>query len=328
MDLATFLEDRRPDWKRLEEVLQQVEGSGLASLDEEQAVELGRLYRRASSDLNQAQTFVSGDTAERYLNDLVARCYTAIHGKGRIDGMALLRHLITGYPALFRRCLPYFLLALFFLLLGAVFGFLASYFDRDVARAYLLPADMPMIQPQEDEDDQAAPVATSGQLAGFSSHLFTNNLSVTLVAFALGITFGIGTAWMMFYNGVLLGALAAVFVEQGQLLGFATGVLPHGVLEVPAAILGGAAGLVIARAMIQARPGPRREELAGAAREALLLVSGAVPLLAIAALLEAGVARAPDWFIGKGIKLVVAAVFGLAFFAWVSLPSRRAQGAA
>jgi uncharacterized membrane protein SpoIIM required for sporulation len=328
MDLATFLDQRRPDWKRLEEILQDVEGSGLKSLEEAEAVEFGRLYRRAASDLNQAQTFVSGEGAERYLNDLVARCYTAIHGKGRIDGSGLLRHLIRGYSAVFRRCLPYFLLATSLFVLGAVFGFLASYYDRQMARAYLLPTDMTTIQPEEEGDDQTTPTQTTGQLAAFSSFLFTNNLSVTLVAFALGITFGIGTAWLMFYNGIMLGALAAIFIEHGQLLGFLTGIVPHGVLEIPAALLGGAAGFVIARAMIQARPWPRRDELARAGKEALLLVSGAVPLLAVAALLEAGVARAPDWFIGKGIKLAVAGVFGLLFLAWVLLPGWRRTGEA
>src|SRR5919199_3717281 len=103
MDLSTFLRQRRPDWRRLEDILDQVEGSGLGSLDDDQAVEFGRLYRRAASDLNQAQTFVSGESTERYLNDLVARAYLAIYGKTKADPWALLRHLLWGYPAVFRR---------------------------------------------------------------------------------------------------------------------------------------------------------------------------------------------------------------------------------
>ncbi|HZT79281.1 MAG TPA: hypothetical protein VFA26_03610, partial [Gemmataceae bacterium] len=67
MDLSTFIESRRPDWRRLEEILQRVEGSGMRCLDEEQAREFGRLYRRAASDLNQAQTFVRGDATAHYL---------------------------------------------------------------------------------------------------------------------------------------------------------------------------------------------------------------------------------------------------------------------
>ncbi len=313
MDLSTFLNQRRPDWRRLEEVLERVEGSGLAVLDDEQAVEFGRLYRRAASDLNQAQTFVSGAATVQYLNDLVARCYLVIYSTTRIDVRAVVRHLVFGFPAAFRRYLGYFLFATALMAAGTVFGFLASYFDPDVARAYLLP-NMPTIQP-----GQEGPLMSTGELAQFSTFLFTNNVGVTLTAFALGITLGLGTAWLMFYNGVLMGALAAIFCEAGQLTAFATGILPHGVVEIPAALLGGAAGFVLASGIIRARPWPRLDELARTGKEALLLVSGCVPLLTAAAALEAGVARAPDWFLSSGVKLAVAAVVALLFAVYVLL---------
>jgi uncharacterized membrane protein SpoIIM required for sporulation len=319
MDLATFLQQRRPDWKRLEEILQRVEGSGLASLDDEQAVEFGRLYRRAASDLNQAQTFVSGEATERYLNDLVARSYLAIYGKTRVDLAGLLRYLIWGYPAVFRRHLPHFLLATLLLVVGTAFGYLASRYDKAAARAYLLPMDMPTIQPGEGEDQTAAANYNTDQLTAFSSFLFTHNVSVSLVAFALGVTLGLGTAWLMFYNGVLLGALGAVFVEAEQFTAYATGILPHGVLEIPACLIGGAAGFVLAQGFLQARPWPRREELARAGKQAVLMLFGCVPLLAAAACLEAGVARAPELFLGKGLKLAVAGVVALLFLAYILL---------
>jgi uncharacterized membrane protein SpoIIM required for sporulation len=319
MDLDTFINQRRPDWRRLEGFLEQVEGSGLGSLDDDQAVQFGRLYRRAASDLNQAQTFVSGETVERYLNDLVARAYLVIYGKGRVDWRGALRYLVFGYPAVFRRYLPHFLLAAALLAGGAVFGYLASLYDKEVARAYLLPAEMPTIRPRGEGQADRAPLHTTGELTAFSSFLFTNNVSVSLTAFALGITLGVGTAWVMFYNGVMMGALLAVFVEAGQLLAFATGILPHGVLEIPAAVIGGAAGFLLAEGLWRARPWSRREELARLGKEALFLVTGCVPLLAVAAVLEAGVARAPDWFLGRGIKLAVAGVFGLLFLAYVLL---------
>ena len=83
--LATFLNERRPSWQRLAGLVEQVENSGLRSLDEPQAVEFGRLYRRAASDMNQAQTFVTGDATVQYLNDLVARCYLVIYAKTKAD---------------------------------------------------------------------------------------------------------------------------------------------------------------------------------------------------------------------------------------------------
>src|SRR6516162_4618403 len=112
MDLADFIQQRRPQWRQLEAILQRVEGSGLSALDEDQAIEFGRLYRRAASDLNQAQTFVSGDATVQYLNDLVARCYLVIYARSTSRRpWAFLSYLIWGFPAVFRRHLRAVLLA-------------------------------------------------------------------------------------------------------------------------------------------------------------------------------------------------------------------------
>ena len=327
MDLSTFLQHRRPDWRRLEEILERVENSGPASLTDDEAVIFGRLYRRAASDLNQAQTFVSGDATVRFLNDLVARAYLAIYGKDPARPWAAIVWLARAYPAVFRRHLPQLGLATLLCFAGAAFGYLVSAFDPATARAHLLPSEMSMIQPRGEGDEDPTPMQSTGDFARFSGFLFTHNLQVSLVAFALGITFGVGTCWLMFSNGVLLGALGAVFAEAGQWRTFATGVLPHGVLEIPAILIAGSAGLLLAQGILRARPWPRRDELARAGKEALLLVAGCVPLLSLAGILEAGVARAPDWFLSSGVKLAVAAAFGLLFAAYVCLGAWRQPAA-
>jgi uncharacterized membrane protein SpoIIM required for sporulation len=323
VDLSSFLEQRQPDWKRLQDVLESVEGSGLASLDDDQSVEFGRLYRRAASDLNQAQTFVTGDLTVRYLNDLVARAYLVIYGKTRVHVGALLSKMIWGYPAVFRRYFPHFLLATLVFLAGSVFGYLASYYDSALARSYLMPAGMPVIQPRGEGEDDPTQRQSTGEFAAFSSQLFTNNLGVCLISFALGITLGIGTVWLLFHNGVLMGVIAAIFIEAGQFRTLATGILPHGVLEIPAILIGSAAGLVLAQGLLRARPWPRLEELARTGKQALWLLWGCVPLMAMAAVLEAGVARAPDWFLSSGLKLAVAGTFGLLFVAYLVIPGWR-----
>jgi uncharacterized membrane protein SpoIIM required for sporulation len=333
MDLTTFLQRRRPDWRQLEELLQRVEGSGLSALDEEEAVAFGRLYRRAASDLNQAQTFVRGEDTVRYLNDLVARAYLAIHGRQRLELGSRLLALVRAYPAIFRRHLGLFLAVTAIFLAGTVAGWLVSRFDPVAARTYLLPAEMSMIEPRGEDEADPTEKQSTGQFTAFSSFLFTHNLSVTLATFALGVTFGIGTVWLLFANGLMLGVLGAVFAEQDQLRVFATGILPHGVLEIPACLLGGTAGLLLAGAMIRARPWPRREELARQGAEALRLLAGCVPLLVAAAVLEAGVARAPDWAMripwleGSTVKLLVASIVGLSFLAWLILGGRRLPAA-
>jgi uncharacterized membrane protein SpoIIM required for sporulation len=317
MDLTAFLHNRRPQWRELEAILQRVEGSGLEALDEHQALRFGVLYRSAASDLNQSQTFVRGDATVQYLNDLVSRCYLAIYSRERTDWRKIFRALCLGWPAVFRRHAGPVVLATVIFTLCTIFGYLASALDTQAARAFLLPGEMGMIEPGADGASDRA--RSTGELAEFSGHLFRNNASVSLTAFALGITFGIGTSWLLWYNGIIMGALAAVFVEAGQFTAFCTGILPHGVLEIPAILISGAAGLVLAQGMIRARPWPRLHELAAAGKEALYLAAGCFPLLVAAAILEAGVARAPDRFIDSGLKLAVAGVFGLLFALYVLL---------
>jgi len=318
-------------------LLERAESSGLPCLNEDEVVEFGNLYRRTASDLNQAQTFVSGDTTVRFLNDLVARAYLLIYGKTKIDLRGMVMFLVWGWPAVFRRYLPHFLLAGALFTFGAAFGFLACFpWLKDKAsveaahnaQSFLLPTGMSTIQPREEgeKDPTGEEGRGSDYYAAFSLFLFTHNVTVTLFAFALGITFGVGTVWFMFENGLMLGVLAAIFLEAEMkdrghhyFLTFVTGIVPHGVLEIPACLIGGAAGLLLAQGMIRARPWPRRQELARLGKEAFLLVSGAIPLLLVAGLLEAGVARAPDQFFPSMVKLTVACVFGVLFLIYTLL---------
>src|SRR5260370_11637175 len=102
MDLSTFLQQRRPDWRRLEEILERVENSGPLLLSDDEAVTFGRLYRRTASDLNQAQTFVSGEATVRFLNDLVPRAYLANYGNDPVRPSAPIVWLIRPSPPVFR----------------------------------------------------------------------------------------------------------------------------------------------------------------------------------------------------------------------------------
>jgi uncharacterized membrane protein SpoIIM required for sporulation len=136
-------------------------------------------------------------------------------------------------------------------LIGAVFGGGVVAFDYD-AKAVLLPFPHLVGDPSERVEFEESRIEDrmAGSKTSFSAMLMVNNIRVSIAAMALGMTFGIGTTIMLFYNGVILGAVVYDYVQAGEGV-FLTGwLLPHGSVEIPSILLAGQAGFVLAGALI------------------------------------------------------------------------------
>src|SRR5438128_6927529 len=68
---------------------------------------------------------------------------------------------------------------------------------------------------------------------GASSRIATNNINVALVTWGLGLTFGIGTVWLLTFNGLMLGSVAAACLRAGMIYPLMEFVVGHGALELP-----------------------------------------------------------------------------------------------
>jgi uncharacterized membrane protein SpoIIM required for sporulation len=152
-----------------------------------------------------------------------------------------------------------------------------------------------------------------GANAVLSSFIMTNNIKVSFGAFALGGTAGIGTAGLLFYNGIMLGELGAIFHRHGLALQFWAMIVPHGVIELTAIVIAGAAGFLVARALLAPGDRGRRAALAHYGREAVQLVAGCAALLVVAGLIEGFVTPQP-WIPENG-KLAVGAFTAVFLFA-------------
>ena len=123
-----------------------------------------------------------------------------------------------------------------------------------------------------------APAASSG--------IAVNNINVSLLTWGLGLTFGIGTVWLLVFNGVMLGAIAAACLRAGMLLPLAEFVVGHGSLELPAIWISGGAGLLMAEAMLFPGRYSRRVELRLKGRSSVQIIVGIVPMLLVAGAIE------------------------------------------
>jgi uncharacterized membrane protein SpoIIM required for sporulation len=171
----------------------------------------------------------------------------------------------------------------------------------------LLPADYlrnPGLRVQEEERGQGRHRNSAQTEAAFSAQLIRHNIQVALLAAALGVTFGIGTALLLFENGVLLGAVAVHYTRQGFGLFMTAWLLPHGVFEIPSILIAGQAGFYLARLLLR-----RREDrnVRQAMREWLVLVAGLAMMLVWAGFMEAFFSQHHAPVLPYGFKVAVAA---------------------
>lgn len=322
MDLNEFMEHGRPRWTRLSQLLDQIERSGLKTLGLDEAREFGRLYRAASSDLLWARGHAVSAELVEYLNDLVARGYAQTYPGQRPRLQDLLAFLWAGFPRLVRAQWKAVLAAFALFLGGGLFGYVAMHLDER-ASVFLVPGDHQSLDPDERIEQEAKdPTPGVQEQSAFSSFLFTHNIQVAFLAFALGLTLGIGTAILLFSNGLMLGALAVVYETKGHALWFWAWILPHGVPEISAICLAGAAGLVIGRAMSAPGLRPRADALREDGRLAVRIVLGTIPIFVVAGLIEGTISQIHEPHLPSAVKLAFAAAMAGLLLAWLLMAGR------
>jgi uncharacterized membrane protein SpoIIM required for sporulation len=196
--------------------------------------------------------------------------------------MAVVNFFTETYPAAFRRHLRHCALALLLFIIGGLVGAVLTYQNPDFKVKILGPK---MVETIDKHEMWTQSIVGVKPLA--SSTIMTNNISVGFLAFAFGITAGIGTIYMLAFNGLLIGVVGVACGLSGMSIQFWSFVAPHGVLELPAIFIAGGAGLRIAQGLLFPGILPRRDSLARAGSEAVQLLLGTVPILIIAGLIEA-----------------------------------------
>lgn len=308
MNQDQFIARRQPFWQQLAALLDAAQRTGVRRLESERVRDLGRLYRQAASDLAYARTYFPGSTTGQYLNQLVTRAHSLVYAEEPQRWRNLLRFLGQDLPRAVRQHWRPLLLAIACMAAGAIIGFFAVLHDPNLAEA-LVPASV--LQHTGQTPDHTFPV-TERALIG--TQILLNNVWVSVLSFGLGFTLGIGTAVVLFTNGVMLGSLFAVFFSKGNSYPFWALIVPHGALELTAIFLCGAAGFVLGWPIIAPGDLTRTQALAHGARAAIKLVAGAIPLLIIAATIEGFVT--PMTSLPESGKYAVGLVTGVLAWTW------------
>lgn len=307
--LVQFVARRREDWDRLEHALDRlvIGRASLAHLED-----LDRLYRQSSRDLAWAQTRYPGSTASRYLQGLCARAYREVY-RGTGDRREAFRAFWRrDFPLAVWESLPQVQVSAFLLALGALTGVLLVQLDPAVADDVLGAQLMETVRSGRVWTDDLLSVAPPSLV---SARIFTNNLAVTIAAFAGGLTYGVWTVVLLLMNGGLLGvafAATAMHGVAGNLLDFTAA---HGPVELSVIVLAAAAGLKLAGALLTPGELTRGDALKVHGRTAVRIILGGAPMLVGVGLIEGFIS--PGDFFPTWLKATLG--LGLALALWVYL---------
>ncbi|MFN4025149.1 MAG: stage II sporulation protein M [Hyphomonas sp.] len=285
-----FREERQADWQKLDLILTRAENGGVKRLSDEDMMALPRLYRQAVSSLSVARSISLDQNVIAYLESLCTRAYFFVYGARTTIGQRMMNFLRRDWPDCVRGSVWPALLSALFFFGGWGLAFFLCLQDMDWYWTFHGQSFLEGRNPDATVEYLRSTIYADGhgdgQLSAFSSYLFNHNAQIALFAFALGFAFGVPTAWLLVYNGVMIGSMYAVFWDKGLGYEFTGWLLIHGVTEIFAIVLAGAAGFIIGGAV--AFPG-RQSRLASArsaGQKAATIAMGCIIMLVIAALLE------------------------------------------
>lgn len=289
MNIERFITERRPAWQSLDQLLQRAEATD-EELSRSELHELVELYRRACSDLNRVQSYTANPEVLGFLNQLTGRAYRFVYRPSHETSVvaSFVRIVRTEIPAVFRRQRIAVALAAGTMLAGALFGALAVLVNpanarRVIPSAFFTESPRERVEKIESGEER---IDSLEKALYFSASLYTHNIRVSFLAFALGALTIIGALWILFYNGVMLGAIATTYILDDVPMFFFGWVGPHGALELPAIVFAGAAGLVAGRAFLMPGDLSRGASLRRALPEVWRMLVGTMLTLVLAGIIE------------------------------------------
>jgi uncharacterized membrane protein SpoIIM required for sporulation len=280
MNVNQFVKMHREEWKQLEELITTL-GRNRNSITGDRITQYHRLYQKAAQNLSYSQTYFPNDEVTLYLNGLIAKSHNLLY-KDQVSSLKQIRHFFSvKFIGLLLEQWKFVFFAMILFLIGALGSFLSVM--NDPLHIYaILPSEIA----KGVDPDQLGKGHGAVDSSLMSASIMTNNIKVAIFAFAGGITFGLVTVYLMVYNGIIIGALAALFWHHGKSYDFWAYIVPHGMIELTAIFIAGGAGLLMGYKLFVPGQFSRSYQLKQQAMRSVQLLLGTIPLFIIAGIIE------------------------------------------
>lgn len=280
MNIKQFVKRHRDEWKKLEESIVHLQKKG-RSVTGTDITHFQELYQKSAQHLSYSQTYYPSEEVTVYLNGLVSKAHNLLY-KDQVSSFQQVRDFfMSKFIGLLLEQWKFIVVAMFLFALGGLASFLAI--ADDPLHIYsIMPGDMVAgIDPERLGEGHDAIDSSL-----MSAEIMTNNIQVAILAFASGITFGLLTVYVLVYNGIVVGSIAAVYWHAGMSYEFWAYIVPHGVIELAAIFIAGGAGLLMGYSLFVPGPYSRGYQLKQNAKRSVQLLLGTIPLFIIAGIIE------------------------------------------
>lgn len=301
-------QSQKKHWQELETLLKRSR-NGIQNLLPREIDAMGQLYRSATSDLALAQRDFPTHKVTDYLNQLVARAHAVVYRGEPLAYKRLLRFVTHGLPRIYREALPFVLVATLLFLIPALFAGVSTAYNPQAAK-WMLPTEYQTLVDDIERQELWTDIPIS-ERPYTSTFIMSNNIQVSFYAFGGGILWGLISIWVMIFNGLMLGGITGLTIHYNIGFELWTFVIGHGVIELSVITIAGGTGLMLGWSLIHPGMLHRRDSLVLAARKAVRLLIGCVPLLLLAGTIEGFISPAENipwiakWSLGIGSGILL-----------------------
>lgn len=294
---ASFVKQNKEKWIGFENAL-----NNNAKINPD---DLASYYIQLTNDLSYAQTYYPDSKTLLYLNSLASQAHQKIYITKKESKNKIISFWRDEFPLFFYQYHKTLLYA-FLIFTSAVLIGVVSTLNDDTFLRLILGDSYVNMTIENIENGEPMAVYKSGSNIGSFLGITINNIRVAIIAFALGVIFSVGTIWVLFSNGIMLGAFITFFYNYGILEKTST-VWLHGTIEISVIVIAGCAGLVMGNSFLFPKTYSRRVAFMKGAKDGLKIMVSTIPFFIIAGFIEGFITRYGEqmpWILAYGIIFI------------------------
>lgn len=293
---ASFVQRNKEKWSEIEIHLKNKLSTNPDELAED--------YLQLTNDLAYARTFYPKSKTKEYLNELAIYAHQSIYKDQKNSKSQFLRFFLLDVPQAVYEIRRPILYSLLITLLATIIGAVSAHYDTNFVRLILGDAYVDQTI-QNIKAGNPAAIYASGETVGSFLAITINNIRVAFTAFAFGIFFSVGSGYILFQNGIMLGAFHYLFYKFGVLPEAMSAIWIHGTFEISVIIIAGGCGIAIGNSILFPKTYRRIDSFKKQIKKAAIILVGTIPFFITAGFLEGFISRHYQFSLWVSLSIIL-----------------------